>query len=165
MYQRFNPRLLSALTLLAAGLAGCNPQSSAPAPLPPAVNGWIEIPLAENIFGESSVPFQHGHYQIPLAAGEELEYKLRMLEGDSVVYRWSVDMQLPALLNVEFHGHTDRAPGEDGLLMFYKKHNEGHESGRLTAPFTGIHGWYLHNQSAENIVVELEVAGFYSVEN
>ena len=159
-------RLLPVLALTGVTLLNCSPQSSQPAApaLPEAVNGWIEYPLADNTFAESTVPFQHGRYQIPVAAGEALEYKLRILEGDTVVYRWTVDMQLPALLNVEFHGHTHREPGEDGLLMFYKIHNEGRESGRLTAPFTGIHGWYLHNQTAENIVVELEVAGFYSVE-
>jgi len=32
----------------------------------------------------------------------------------------------------------------------------------LTAPFSGIHGWYLNNQSTEDIVVVLNVAGFYS---
>ena len=159
-------RLLPVLALAGIALSNCSPQSSEPAsiPLPEAVNGWIEYPLAENTFAESTVAFQHGRYQIPVAAGDALEYKLRIMEGDTVVYNWTVDMQLPALLNVEFHGHTDREPGEDGLLMFYKIHNEGRESGRLTAPFTGIHGWYLHNQSAENIVVELEVAGFYTVE-
>lgn len=158
--------MLSVLALASLGLTACSPSTSgpAPAPLPEAVNGWIEYPLAEHTFAESTVPWQHGNYRISVPAGEALEYKLRLLEGDTIVYRWSVDMQLPGLLNVEFHGHTDREPGEDGLLMFYKKHNEGRESGRLTAPFSGIHGWYLHNQSAENIVVELEVAGFYVVE-
>jgi hypothetical protein len=33
----------------------------------------------------------------------------------------------------------------------------------LTAPFTGIHGWYLRNDADEPIVVRLKVAGFYEL--
>jgi hypothetical protein len=71
-------------------------------------------------------------------------------------------MENHELLEVEFHGHTDRVGNEPGLLMFYKIHNDGEESETLTAPFSGIHGWYLNNKSAEDIVVVLNVAGFYS---
>jgi hypothetical protein len=132
---------------------------------PPAVNGWIEFPLSEHTYSASNTPFLHGHYAIPVPAGEALEYKLRLNQGDTIVYQWSVDMLLPGLLDVEFHGHTDREPGADGLLMFYNIHRNGQESGTLTAPFSGIHGWYLNNKSAEDIVVHLEVAGFYIVES
>ncbi len=34
--------------------------------------------------------------------------------------------------------------------------------GALRAPFTGIHGWYLNNQSTEDVVVRLKVAGHYT---
>jgi hypothetical protein len=132
------------------------------AQLPEPVNGWIDIPLTENTFSESTVTYKSGRYEIPLYAYEALEYKLGILEGDTVTYSWTVDMQDPELLEVEFHGHTDRVNDEPGLLMFYKIHNEGEESGTLTAPFSGIHGWYLNNQSDEDIVVVLNVAGFYT---
>lgn len=132
------------------------------AQLPEPVNGWIDIPLTENTFSESAVTYKSGTYEIPLYAYEALEYKLGILEGDTVTYEWRVEMENPELLEVEFHGHTDRVGDEPGLLMFYKIHNDGEESGTLTAPFSGIHGWYLNNQSAEDIVVVLNVAGFYS---
>lgn len=132
------------------------------AQLPEAVNGWIDIPLSENTFNESAVTYKSGTYEIPLYAYQALEYKLGILEGDTVSYEWSTEMQNPELLEVEFHGHTDRVGEEAGLLMFYKVHNEGRESGTLKAPFDGIHGWYLNNQSEEDIVVVLNVAGFYT---
>ena len=50
------------------------------------------------------------------------------------------------------------APGD---LMFYSIHNNGNERGTLLAPFDGIHGWDLKNESLEEIVVKLKVAGFY----
>lgn len=130
--------------------------------LPEPVNGWIDIPLSEGTFAESDVAYRSETIEIPLSAYEALEYKLGMEEGDTITYQWTVAMQNPELLGVEFHGHTDRVGDEPGLLMFYKIHNEGEESGTLTAPFSGIHGWYLNNQSEEAIVVTLNVAGFYT---
>ena len=35
--------------------------------------------------------------------------------------------------------------------------------GTLVAPFTGIHGWYLRNDTEAPIVVRLKVAGFYEL--
>jgi len=128
----------------------------------PPVGDWIDIPLTEHTFSEGSVPYRTGTYEIPLYPYEALEYKLGMKEGDTVVYEWTVSMNDPDLLEVEFHGHTERTGNEPGLLMFYKIHNEGQESGVLTAPFSGIHGWYLNNQTDEDIVVHLAVSGFYT---
>ena len=132
------------------------------AQLPEPVNGWIDIPLSENTFSESAIGYKTASYEIPIYAYEALEYKLGILEGDTVTYSWSVTMENPELLEVEFHGHTDRVNDEPGLLMFYKIHNEGEESGTLKAPFSGIHGWYLNNQSDEDIVITLNVSGFYT---
>lgn len=63
---------------------------------------------------------------------------------------------------VEFHGHTPQVDGV-GDLMFYSKTGGSPESGVFTAPWTGIHGWYLKNDSGKDIVATLELAGFYQV--
>jgi hypothetical protein len=47
--------------------------------------------------------------------------------------------------------------------MFYRKATGATERGVLTAPFKGIHGWYLRNDSDDRIVVRLKVAGFYEL--
>lgn len=66
------------------------------------------------------------------------------------------------LLYAEFHGHTEPVNGV-GDLMFYRKATGDTERGVLTAPFTGIHGWYLRNDGEQPVVVRLKVAGFYEV--
>jgi len=38
-------------------------------------------------------------------------------------------------------------------------------SGVFTAPWDGIHGWYLKNDSPKDVVVKLELAGFYGLES
>jgi hypothetical protein len=47
--------------------------------------------------------------------------------------------------------------------MFYRKATGLSESGQLTAPFVGIHGWYLKNDSAQPAMVRLTVSGFFEV--
>lgn len=143
--------------LLAGGLISCGQDNAVPAD-----QDWIEVPLADNTFSEGSVPFRRATYNVYVGAYSALEYKLDMREGDTVVYEWTVDMDDPSLLEVEFHGHTERPDDAPGTLMFYKIHKDGRESGALKAPFSGIHGWYLNNTSNQDIQVVLTVAGFYN---
>lgn len=136
-----------------ATLAGCSGESS---------EKWIEVPLGEHTFHESSSAYRQGEYEILLLSNSDREFELGLEEGDTLVYEWTVDMEAPDLLYVEFHGHTVRSGDEPGTLMFYKKHNEGQESGALVAPFSGLHGWYLKNDSDQDITVKLTASGFYT---
>jgi|GEM_PF-197690 len=122
---------------------------------------WIEVPLEDNIFFDAQAEYREGEYDILILANADLEYKLGMFEGDSITYHWTVEMDNPSQLNVEFHGHTHREGDEPGTVMFYKIHQDGEEQGALVAPFDGIHGWYFDNQTNEDITVQLTVAGFY----
>jgi hypothetical protein len=93
---------------------------------------------------------------------------IKMKTGDTVVYSWEV---LPAtdgdLFYSEFHGHTNPIPnpsgGSTGTLTFYRKAPGATSHGTLTAPFEGIHGWYLQNQSDKPVTVRLRLSGFYDV--
>ena len=38
------------------------------------------------------------------------------------------------------------------------------QSGAFTAPWDGIHGWYLKNDGPKDVVVKVELAGFYALE-
>ena len=124
---------------------------------------WNEMPLPEGVFREYKADYRTDVIDIALKGGGELEYKLGINQGDSVVYQWdAVDLKDAELLYAEFHGHTEPVNGA-GDLMFYRKATGATERGVLTAPFTGIHGWYLRNDSDQPIVVRLKVAGFYEV--
>jgi hypothetical protein len=125
---------------------------------------WIDVPLAENTYDEQERPMRTDTIEIPLGPFAELEYKLGMREGDAIVYSWKANgIPEPDLLYAEFHGHTEPEAGEPGTVMFYRQASGDTESGVLRAPFSGIHGWYLVNESSSRIVVELEVAGFYEL--
>jgi hypothetical protein len=124
---------------------------------------WNELPLADGVFREYSTDYRTDVIDIPLEAFGELEYKLGLNEGDSIVYQWdAVEFEEPEKLYTEFHGHTPPV-NNVGDLMFYRKATGATERGTLVAPFTGIHGWYLRNEGDEPIVVRLKVAGFYEL--
>jgi hypothetical protein len=124
---------------------------------------WNELPLADGVFREYTTDYRTDVIEIPLGSLEELEYKLGLNEGDAIVYQWdAVDLKDPEMLWAEFHGHTPPV-NNAGDLMFYRKATGATERGTLVAPFTGIHGWYLRNDSEQPIVVQLQVAGFYEL--
>lgn len=124
---------------------------------------WNEKPLPEGVFREHQATYRSDVIDIAIEAGGELEYKLGLNQGDAIVYQWdAVDLNDASLLYAEFHGHTEPVNGA-GDLMYYRKATGATERGVLTAPFTGIHGWYLRNDADRPIVVRLKVAGFYSL--
>jgi hypothetical protein len=145
------------LMLLSCLIAACSEEPDEP--VEPVE--WIDVPLSDNTFFGGQREFHEGSYDILVLRDSALEFKLGMNQGDSIVYHWTVEMAEPELLTSEFHGHTNRVGDEPGTVMFYKIHTDGAEAGTLVAPFDGIHGWYLNNQSGEDITVNLRVAGFY----
>ena len=98
---------------------------------------------------------------VPVPAGKGLEYKLAMKKGDGLVYTITYgELEHAGLMEVEFHGHTEQVDGV-GDLMFYSKGGGSEQSGVFTAPWDGIHGWYLKNDGDKDVVVQIELAGFY----
>jgi len=129
-----------------------------------AQSDWNELPLGDGVFREYAADYRTDIIDIPLAPYGELEYKLGLAAGDSIVYQWDVaEIADPELLYAEFHGHTERVGDAPGDLMYYRKATGGSERGALVAPFTGIHGWYLRNDGERPLVVRLKVAGFYEL--
>ena len=130
--------------------------------IPDAVNGWREYPLRDGVISIQPARWRTDTIDIPVPAKDELEYKLAMKKGQGIVYAISYsDLAHPGLVVSEFHGHTEKGADGNGDLMFYSKTGGTAENGVFQAPWDGIHGWYLKNDSDKDIVVKLEVAGFY----
>ncbi|MBJ6987797.1 MULTISPECIES: hypothetical protein [unclassified Devosia] len=110
------------------------------------------------------IPFRQDEIEIPLGAlGAGLgatEYKVTMEEGQTLVYSWTASTPVV----VEFHGHTVTSDGSPEIVMDYIKGEmqEGH--GALTAPLTGIHGWYFANPTFEDATITLKLSGYYLLE-
>jgi hypothetical protein len=136
--------------------------ASAEPAVPEAVNGWREYPLRDGVIQIQSARWKTETITIPIAANGELEYKLAMKKDEAIVYSISYgDLEHPGLMVSEFHGHTPKGSDGNGDLMFYSKTGGATQHGSFAAPWDGIHGWYLKNDSGKPVAVKLEVAGFY----
>ena len=97
------------------------------------------------------------------AGKEEVEYKVHLEKGASVVYSWDVsDIDEPEDFYTEFHGHTVTA-NKAMTVAYYRKATGTSDNGTLTAPFAGVHGWYFQNQSIKPVTVRLRLSGFYTL--
>lgn len=135
-----------------------------PPPIPPVVDGWREYPLRDGVLSIQPAAWRTDTIAIAVPAGEGLEYKLTMRKGEGLVYNISYGtLAEPGKLLSEFHGHTTQVDGV-GDLMFYAKTGGTPQSGVFTAPWDGIHGWYLKNDSQKDVVAKVELAGFYALE-
>jgi hypothetical protein len=102
-------------------------------------------------------PFNQETVKFELAPREGIEYKYRLDKGEALLYSWAAT----APVNVEFHAEPDGGPR--GYAQTYEKTQGTRASGTLTAPFSGIHGWYWENTEDKPITVTLTAAGYYNI--
>jgi len=132
------------------GLLALSTASAAQVPdipmAPPETARFYPTPVKSNVI------------EIPLDVEGELEYKVRMKAGETLVYSWSVDN---GLAYYDFHAASEPA----GTDLRYKEEQDGASGGHgsLVAPFDGIHGWYWLNLEDHPIVITLRVSGFYEL--
>jgi hypothetical protein len=136
--------------LLALGATGQQVEALNEAAAAGAGQATIVVPQ-ERAFQQETVEFT-------AAPGEGLEYKYRLDKGESLLYSWKAS----GPVNYEFHAEPDGAPR--GYAQTYEKVDAKTEaSGTLTAPFSGIHGWYWQNTGSQPVTVTLTSAGYYNV--
>jgi hypothetical protein len=107
---------------------------------------------------------QKGRYKVDsrkfeLEPGGKMEFKYQLRRGANLVYSW----ESTGKVKFEFHGEPNAGP--EGTYQSYAiDDEEGQDrgSGSFTAPFSGIHGWYWENASADPVTVQLTSAGFYT---
>jgi hypothetical protein len=120
----------------------------------------------------SDVPFRTDTVDIPLQRSgtlfeDELEWKVRMKQGATIVYSWTVpDLPLPDEFYFSFHGQSEPGPGEGNpqvMVTTFREEVGSAQSGSLVAPYDGLWGWYLQNQTDRPVVVKMRIAGYYEI--
>jgi hypothetical protein len=102
--------------------------------------------------------FQQETVEFQLAPGEYVEYKYRLGKGEALLFTWNAT----GPVNLDVHAEPDGAPR--GYAESYEKKDRVTQgSGTMTAPFSGIHGWYWQNQTRAALTVTLSTAGFYKL--
>jgi hypothetical protein len=103
-------------------------------------------------------PFHHESVEFTLGPSEGMEYKYRLDKGQVLLFSWTATVPV----GFEFHAEPDGAPS--GYAQTYEKGTDrATASGTLTAPFSGIHGWFWENPTDQPITVRLSASGFYTL--
>jgi hypothetical protein len=103
-------------------------------------------------------PFKSETVDFAIAPRQGMEYKYRLDKGEALLYSWKAT----GAVNVEFHAEPDGGPR--GYAQTYEKADrQTAASGTLTAPFSGIHGWYWENTTDQPVTVTLTSSGFYNL--
>jgi hypothetical protein len=146
----------------AAGLMSLSAPSEAKTAPATAAPGQAVAPAV--VAHDYPAPLRTDIIDIPLKAagedGSELEYKVHMTAGQSLVYSWAVAAPKDEFY-VDFH--SEQRPSAKENVISHKVGLMTAANGALTAPFEGIHGWYLQNQSQKPVVVHLKISGFYDL--
>ena len=119
--------------------------ASEPPALPPATNVAEPPP---RVYKTESTSFT-------LRPSQAFEYKYRLEQDRGMVYAWRATSKV----KYEFHGEPD---DHRLKVQSYDKQENDYASGTLTAPFTGIHGWYWENASEGDLTITLTTSGFYT---
>lgn len=116
-----------------------------------AAGGAPTVAPQDRIFQRETVEFK-------IAPRDSMEYKYRLDKGEALLYSW----KSTGRVNYELHAEPDGAP-RGYAESFEKKNSQEAASGTLTAPFSGIHGWYWENTTNSEVTVTLTAAGFYNM--
>lgn len=115
-------------------------------------------PIARGPIGEYPGDFKLDVYDITLQPYEYVEYKYHLEQGATLLYSWKAT----APLLQDFHGEREGAATDSGPVEeSFDKQDRREATGTLTAPFTGIHGWYWENPGGTPITIRLTSSGFY----
>jgi hypothetical protein len=106
--------------------------------------------------GYYGAAFKTDSAQFELGPYEYVEYKYGLRKGAAMLFSWTAS----ADVRHDFHGQPEG--GASGSEESFDKKPRREGNGVLTAPFSGIHGWYWENPGGETITVKITSAGFYS---
>jgi hypothetical protein len=91
-----------------------------------------------------------------LAPNQSVEYKYELALGAAMIYTWK------ATGEIEFDFHTEPAGKGAAGSESFEKGTAAAGRGSYRARYPGIHGWYWHNTSDDEVTVNLVTSGFYS---
>jgi hypothetical protein len=110
-----------------------------------------------SIVSAQEKPFNHETVEFKLGPSDWVEYKYRLEKGEALLYSWTAS----GPVDFDFHAEPDSGPR--GYAQDYEKGQAASKTGTMTAPFTGIHGWYWQNTGNQAVTVTLTSSGFYNM--
>lgn len=124
-------------------------------------------PAAAAAGSRSPIPFRSDVLEIRLKGGgeegSEIERKVWMEAGQTLVYAWTADGEVYS----DFHGETLPTPKVTVAEYRVTDPDKGADpmaaNGALTAPMAGFHGWYFVNLGEKPVTIRVKIAGYYEL--
>lgn len=121
--------------------------------------GAVYLPEAEaGAATEHDEPYRTETVEVPIAAREEIEYKVSMAGGSTVLFSWRTDR---GALYEDFHAEPFNDLN-DQPVRYRERTSVSAGNGTLRAPFAGYHGWYWRNENDFPVTITLQVAGYFN---
>ena len=95
---------------------------------------------------------------ITIPPNSGLEYKFAIQKDQTIEYEWASSAEA---LYFDFHGEPKG--DTSGYFKSYQLSTLNKAAGTQLIPFTGSHGWYWKNNSAEPVQLTLKTKGRYKV--
>jgi hypothetical protein len=122
----------------------------------PPAGATMYKPVQVGPIGYYAAPYKIDSTEFRLGPYEYVEYKYRLEKGGGLLFSWTSTGDVIH----DFHGQPEG--GGSGSEESFDKKPRRDGNGVLTAPFSGIHGWYWENPGGGTIMVKITSAGFYS---
>ncbi len=131
--------------------------SSAKTPAAPSIASVTSVQKA--IASKQSVPYRADTREIVLQPSQGLEVKTLMTQGATLIYSWKT--KNGEKISHDFHGEKTNAKSDE-FESYIEEKSVSESKGSVIAPFTGTHGWFWNNQTANPVTVILQASGFYT---
>lgn len=93
---------------------------------------------------------------ISIPARGDKEFKLYVEKGNIFYYEWNTNGE-PLFFDL----HAEPINDASGYFESFNVDTSSNDSGTLSAPFSGMYGWYWKNSSREPVVITLKASGDY----
>jgi hypothetical protein len=119
----------------------------------------VYLPEAEQgAASEQTAPYRTETVTVPIGAREEIEYKMMVNAGNTVLFGWTADR---GALYADFHAEPFNDL-EDQPVRYSERSAVSSGHGTLRAPYSGYHGWYWRNENDFPVEVTIQVAGYFT---
>ncbi|MGB5325346.1 MAG: HupE/UreJ family protein [Pseudomonadales bacterium] len=118
----------------------------------------------ETVAGQTGTASQVGNeagpwketLSISIPARSDKEFKLYVEEGNTFHYEWQTNGE-PLFFDL----HAEPINDTSGYFESFNVDTSSNDSGTLSAPFSGMYGWYWKNSSRIPVVITLKTSGDY----
>jgi len=118
----------------------------------------VEPVLSRQPLNLSDRAYRSDEIRLKLLPRQGVELKAVLVVGQAFVYQWRAE---GGALHVDMHAEREGAAADE-YTSYRIADGENTGAGDYRAAFNGAHGWYWENRGDTEVVLTLNVSGFYT---